>query len=135
MLHVPCHLVSLFSFGNGVPKCRKNVANLFMNNLWKFRKFIILSISCFGNIKGVWYKDWKMSLYKPQQVRACFCWITEKSQIIQLKTSFYNDNFSVDFFSKMQILSYLVYTFLEWIIGIIRIKIQISIVSLEKKFL
>ena len=41
------------TFGNGVPKCPKNAANLFMNNLRKFRKFIISSISRFGNIKEV----------------------------------------------------------------------------------
>ena len=79
MLHVPCHFVSFFPFGNAVRKCRKNATNLFMNDLWKFRKFTISSISCFGNIKKVWLKDWKMSLYKPGQVRACFYWIIEKS--------------------------------------------------------
>ena len=108
VLHVPSHFVSFFAFGNGVPKGLKKAANLFMNDLRKFRKFIISSISRFGNIKEVWYKDWKMSLYKPGQVRACFCWIIEKSQIIQLNISFHDDNFCVDFFSRMQILSYLV---------------------------
>ena len=100
MLHVPCHFVSFFPFENGVPKCPKNVANLFVNNLRKFRKFTVSSISHLGDIKEVSYKDWKMSLYKPGQVRACFCWITEKSQIIQLKISFHHDNFRVDFFQR-----------------------------------
>ena len=135
MLHVPCYFVSFFPFGNGVLKYQKNATNLFMSNLGKFQKFIISSISRFGKIKEVWYKDWKISLYKPGQVRACFRWIIEKSKIIQFKISFHNNNFCVDFFSKMQILSYLVKIFLVWIIGITRIKIQISIVCLEKKFL
>ena len=41
-----------------------------------------------------------MSLYKPGQIRACFCLMTEKSQIIQLKISFHYDNFRVDFFQR-----------------------------------
>ena len=45
--------------------------------LQKFRKFTASPLSCFGDIKEVWYKDWKMSLHKPGQVRACFWWITE----------------------------------------------------------
>ena len=75
-------------------------ANFLVKNLEKFRKFTVSSISHLGDIKEVSYKDWKMSLYKPGQVRACFCWITEKSQIIQLKISFHHDNFRVDFFQR-----------------------------------
>ena len=59
-------------------------------------------------------------------------------RIIQLKISFHDDNFRVDFFPKTQILSYLVYIFLAWSLnifrGIIKIKIQISIGCLEKNF-
>ena len=64
----------------------------------KFWKFTVSSISRFDNNKEVWNKDWKMSLYKPGQVRTCFCWIIEKSQIIQITISFHNDNFCVDLF-------------------------------------
>ena len=100
MLQAPCHFISFFLFENRVPKCPKNVAHLFVNNLRKFWKFTVSSISHLGDIKEVSYKDWKMSLYKPGQVRACFCWITEKSQIIQLKISFHHDNFCVDVFQR-----------------------------------
>ena len=75
-------------------------ANFLVKNLEKFRKFTVSSISHLGDIKEVSYKDWKMSLYKPGQVRACFCWITEKSQIIQLKISFHHDNFRMDFLQR-----------------------------------
>ena len=67
ILHVPFHFVSFFPFENGMPVCHKKAANLFLKNLRKFWKFTISSISCFRNIKEVWYKDWKMSLYKPQK--------------------------------------------------------------------
>ena len=100
MLYAPCHFVSFFPFENRVPKCPKTVAHLFVNNLQKFRKFTVSSISRLGDIKDVSYKDWKMSLYKPFRFRACFYWITGKSQIIQLKISFHHDNFRVDFFQR-----------------------------------
>ena len=86
----------------------KNMENFFVNNLRKFRKLTLSLISHLGDSKEVWYKDWKMGLHKLGEVRACFCWITEKPQIIQLQISFHDDNFCVDFVSKMQILSYLV---------------------------
>ena len=100
MLHVPCHFISFFLFENRVPKCPINAAHLFVNNFQKFLKFTVSSICHFRDIKEVSYKDWKMSLYKPGQVRACFCWITEKSQITQLKISSHYDNFHVDFFQR-----------------------------------
>ena len=53
-----------------------------------------------GDIKEVCHKDWKMGLYKSGQARACFCWITEKSQTIQLQISFHDDYLSVDFFQR-----------------------------------
>ena len=47
----------------------------------------------------MWYEDWIMSLHdKLGQARTCFCWITEKLQIVQLKISFHNDNFRMEFF-------------------------------------
>ena len=39
-------------------------------------------IYCFLNFPFWWYKDWNMSLYKPEQIKACIFLITEKSQII-----------------------------------------------------
>ena len=95
MRHVPCHFVSFFPFENRVLKCQK-CGTFICEQLAKVSK-----IYCFINFPS-WlsYKDWKMSLYKPGQVRACFCWITEKSQIIQLKISFHHDNFRVDFFQR-----------------------------------
>ena len=96
--HASCalSLCFVFPFENGVPKCHKKTANLFINNLQEFWKFTVSSISHFGNIKEVWYKDWQISLYKPGQVTSCR--IIEKFQIIELKISFHNDNFPVDFF-------------------------------------
>ena len=70
MLHVPGHFVSFFSFEIGVRNTKKI-------RLRKFRKFTASPLSRFRDIKEVWYKDWKMSLHKPGQVRACFWWITE----------------------------------------------------------
>ena len=100
MLHVPCHFASFFLFEIGVPKCQKNAENLFVSKLRKFRKFTVSSSSRFGDIKEVWYKVWQISPYKLGQVRACFCRIIEKSQIIQLNISFHNDNFRVDFIQR-----------------------------------
>ena len=55
--------------------------------------------SCY-NFSFWWYKDWKMSLYKPGQVRACFFWITEKSHIILFKILFCTDSFCLDFLHR-----------------------------------
>ena len=155
MLHVPCYFVSFLPFENTVPKCQKNVAHLFVNNWRKFQKFTVSSISHFADIKEVsynfsswWYqevsyKDWKMSLYKPGQVRACFCWIPEKSQIIQLKISFHHDFFSTflfvwTFFKDANFVIFSV-DFLVWSLNIfhqiIGIKIQIWIACFENNFL
>ena len=103
MLYVLCDFVSFFPFENGIPKSHKKPANLFLNNLRKFWKFTVLSISRFGSIKEVWYKDRKMSLYKPGQVRACFFWIMKKSNINQTKICFCDDNFRVNFFKYTDI--------------------------------
>ena len=155
MLHVPCYFVSFLQFENRVPKCQKIVAHLFVNNLTKvskiqFHQFPILLksrkchiISHLGDIKEVSYKDWKMSLYKPGQVRACFCWIPEKSQIIQLKISFHHDFFSTflfvwTFFKDANFVIFSV-DFLVWSLNIfhriIGIKIQIWIACFENNFL
>ena len=112
LLHASCMCpVTSFRFSRlkmGCQNATKHAENLFVNNLQKFRKFIVSSISHLGDIKEVWYKDWKMSLYKPGQVRACFCWITEKSQIIQIEISFVNDNFCVDFFKDANFVMFIV---------------------------
>ena len=50
---MPCHFVLHFPSENGVPKWLKNVTNLFVNNLRKFRKFTVSSISRFGDIEEV----------------------------------------------------------------------------------
>ena len=90
--HASCALPLRFVFPvwKWGAKMPKNTANLFVNNLRTFRKFTVSSISHLdlGDIKEVWHKDWKMSLYIPGQVRAGFCWITKKSKIIQLKIFF-----------------------------------------------
>ena len=58
----------------------------------RFHQFPVLVIS--RNV--VW--RWIMSLHdKLGQARTCFCWITEKLQIVQLKISFHNDNFRMEF--------------------------------------
>ena len=106
----------------------------FVFPIWKWGA----KISRFGDIKEVWYKDRKMNIYKSGQVRACFCWITEKFQIIQLTISFYDNNFRVDFFQRRKFFHVYCRLFKRkvWTIfrGIIWIKIQISIASLEKLF-
>ena len=84
------------------------------------------------------HNSWKMNLYRPWQIRACFCWITEKSQIIQLKISFHDDNFRMNFFEKANFIIFNVDLFrvnLNIFCGIIWIEIQISIACLEKTFL
>ena len=99
MLHVPCHVYMegvYMRFVFPTWKWGAKLPQIFGNNFRKFRKFhqfpiLVISRKC---------EDWKMSLYKPEKVRACFCWITEKFQIIQLKISFYDDNFRVDFFQR-----------------------------------
>ena len=52
----------------GCQNARNNAENLFVNNLRKFQKLTFPLISHFDDIKEVWYKDWKMGLYKPGQV-------------------------------------------------------------------
>ena len=48
--------VTLFQFSqNGVPKWMKKAVNWFVNNLKKFWKFTVLSISRLGGIEEVWY--------------------------------------------------------------------------------
>ena len=84
----------------GCQNAKKNAENLFVSKLRKFRKFTVSSNSRFGDIKEVWYKVWQISPYKLGQVRACFCRVIEKSQIIQLNISFHNDNFRVDFIQR-----------------------------------
>ena len=52
--------VTLFHFSclkMGCQSATKIAANLFLNNLQKFQKFIVSSISCFGNVQEVSYKD------------------------------------------------------------------------------
>ena len=98
--HASCALSLRFIFPVWKWDATKNTAYLFVNNLQKFRKFTVSSISRFGDIKEVWYKAGKMSLYKPGQVKVCFSWITEKSQITELKITFHDDNFRVDFFQR-----------------------------------
>ena len=109
ILPVPYHFVSFFPFEYGVPKPPKKCCKFICEQLAEVSK-----IYCF---KEVWYKDWTMSLYKPRQVRACFYWIIEKSQIIQLKISFQDDNFRVDYFQRSKFchiwLDYFLREFLE----------------------
>ena len=130
MLQVPCHFISFCQ------NATKNAENLFVNNLQKFQKFTVSSISCFGDIKEVWYEDWNMSLHKPRQIRACFCWITEK---FNSRFLFMMIIFLWIFFKDASFVIYSVGFFLAWCLnifcGIIETKIQISIVCLKKTFL
>ena len=98
-----CLIFPIWKWGAKMPL--KNVINLFVSNWRKSRTFTASSISRFGCIKEMRYKDWKMSLYKPRKVRVGFCWTTEKSKIIQLKVSFHNDNIRVDFDANFVIFS------------------------------
>ena len=111
--------------------------------LWKFRKFAVSSLSRFGDIKEVWYKDWKMNLRKPGQVRACFCWITEipdhSTQDFFSRWSFLCGYFQRRKFCHINFVYILDFFSVKFehiwnYCGIIGIKIQISIAYLGKNF-
>ena len=136
--HASCALSLRFVFP--VWKCGTKITQKM--RLRKLRKFTVSSISRFGDIKEVWYKDWKMSLHKPGQVRACFCWITE---ILDHSTQdfFSRWSFLCGFFQRrkfchinfVHILDFFSVKFEHiWnYCGIIGIKIQFSIAYLGKK--
>ena len=114
-----------------------------MNNLRKFRKFSVSSIFRFGDVKEVWYKDWKMSLYKPGQVRACFWWITEilyhSAQDFLSRLSFLCGFFQRQTFCQVNFVHILEFFSVKFehiwnYCGMIGIKIQISTACLEKNF-
>ena len=67
----------------------------FKNLLFHQYPILVISRKCDIKIKKWVY----ISLDKSAgQAWTSFCWITEKSQIIQLKISFHNGHFCVDFF-------------------------------------
>ena len=82
MHHLPCYFVFSCS-KKGMPKWPQNVANLSVNIVWKFQKFTVNSIPILV------IKDWKMSLYKPIQVKS----FNSRFLICE-------DNFYVDFFCR-----------------------------------
>ena len=102
MLYVPCRyiLFYFFYFKMGCQNAIKTRKKIICKQLRKVLKIYFSSFSHVGGFKEVWYKGWKVSLYKSGQIRVCFCWITEKSQIIQLNISFHYHNFCVDFFQR-----------------------------------
>lgn len=108
---------ALFSpFENGVPKCLKNAEIYHRITVQKFQKFTVSLIYYFGDIKG-----WKMILYNPGQVMACFFFKHERTSAVVhgWNCKFFNfyRSFSSRFlferiifvwiFSQTQILSYL----------------------------
>ena len=132
---------SVWKWGAKIPQKTRQIY------LWatceSFENLLFHQFPVFGDIKEVWRKDWKMSLYKPGQVRACFCWIKEKFQMIHVKISFHDDHFFVDIFQRRKfchlnfvyILDFFSFKFEHiWnYCGIIGIKIQISMACLGKK--
>ena len=143
MLHVPCHFVSFFPFENRVPKYRKKTRQIYLWTTCKslenllFHQFSVLVIS------RKWYKDWKMSLYKHGQARACFCWITEipdqSTRVFFSRWSFLCGFFQRCKFCHINFVHILHFFSMKFehiwnYCGIIGIKIQISIACLEKNF-
>ena len=64
------------------------------------RRSKVSKIYSYNSFPFWWYKDWKMSIYKPGQVRACFFGITEKSHIISFKILFCADSFCLGFLHR-----------------------------------
>ena len=80
---------------------RLSYKELYQLPKWLYLYFLLALEFCLTVLFPREYpKGWKMSLYKLAQFTACFYWITEKSQIIQRKISFHDDNFCVDFFQR-----------------------------------
>ena len=76
---------------------REQLGESFENLLFHQFPILVISRKCHIKIEKRAYIS---------KVRACFCWIPEKSQNIQLEISFHHDNFRVDYFQR-QILPYL----------------------------
>ena len=50
-----CPVTLFFSFENGVANCHKECCKFIVNNVWRFQKFTVSSISRFGDTKaGRW---------------------------------------------------------------------------------
>ena len=91
---------ALFSpFENGVPKCLKNAEIYHRITAQKFQKFTVSLIYYFGDIKG-----WKMILYNPGQVMACF--FLNMRELLQWSMAgtasslIFTDHLAQDFFSR-----------------------------------